>query len=255
MPDNTQSAVSTAAGNTAAQTQPASGQANSLPPSGRSISDEDYQRFTRYEQQVKGFAPYQERIARMGIRSPEDFDRLTLAEIKAEEKQQAAAQPEQHKPEDVRKLVSAELARERHAESRKSEPQLIEKLAKELAGEDADEFDMEDTRRVVASYLQELRSDEKFEHNYYPPDHPLSGEAFAPLGEKHLEKARGWFTERKTKREAARMQQTAKDANRPARQTRPSPAGPSGGQGKPNDKSRSAREHVDELVDSVLGGR
>lgn len=253
MSDNAQTAATTATGNPAAPAQPASGQANSLPPTGKTITDDDYQRFTRYEQQVKGFSPYQERLARLGIKRPEDLDRFS-GSSDAPPRQETQPEPQQHKPEDVRKIVAAELARERHAQSRQSESELIAKVAKELAGEDADEFGVEDAQLQVEAYIAKLRSDDKFEANYYPQDHPLREEAFAPIGDKHVEKVKGWWTERMTKREAARMQQTAKDANRPAR-PRPSPAGSSGGQGKPNDKSRSPHEHIDSLVDEVIAGR
>jgi hypothetical protein len=255
--DNTQAAGSTAEGSSA-PAQPTSGQASSLPQGHRAVSESDYGRFQRYEQQVKGFSPYGERFAKYGITKPEDLDaHFANRNGQGQEQAQApASSPQAYDPETVNKAVQAAIARERHTESRKGEGSLIKNWAKKLAGEDADDFAVEDAEHYLRANLSNLRDDPAFEANFYPAGHPLREETFAPYSDAHFEKLAPTWQERITKREAARMQQTAQAASKPSR-PRPSPSGSSGGQGKPetSNQSRSAGEHIDDIVDRVLAGR
>lgn len=220
------------------------------------VSDEDMNRYKRYEQVARGATPLYDRLSKLGISKPEDLDRYapvfrTLAEkridpsgfsrmFSPEADQDLSGGKPADKPkgggdDDIEQRVLSKVERKfaerehQSAESRHS--QMVEELVKELAP-DADEIDREDVRAVVEWHLEKNRS-------LYPDEHPLRNDYLKPYGSDDLKRTAEWYKERQAKRAGLKMEAKAKAATAGAK-VKP-PAGNSAGQGKPTGTDQPTR--------------
>lgn len=183
------------------------GGAFQVPAGQRLITEDDFGKFQRYEQQVRGLTPLAERAARHGFSKPEDFDAIApwqgiikkaterkmtpaafepfLADPSAPGGGQVDFDPEEFSTgvltraeQAATKAAEHTYALREHEAAVRAEPELFKRVAREQLGKDADEFDIE-------NFAGRLKSTSK--RPEYPAGHPLAGEHYSAFTEKHLE--------------------------------------------------------------------
>jgi hypothetical protein len=234
--------------NAPATAQPA--QQFTVPSGHRLVSDDDYGKFTRYEQQVRGFQPFYEKATKLGFKSPEDFDRYapaidTLNKRKIDPKV-LASMFEEDQPEaggknaqptididEIRKSARDDARMEaykiRHEDAVANDPKIVDAAVRKFLGDgEHDDYTKAVTSSALARWMEDNRP-------LYPKGHPLAETALAPFSSELADKAIAHFNELKAKQKGAELAAAAKDAV--SGQTRPKVptiAGGGGPPGKPN---------------------
>lgn len=255
-------------GNTGGQPNPASN-ADTV-----SIPRSEYDKLSRYGEQVKGFQPFHQKATSYGIKSAEDFDRYdpwfkqigTLekkgikadmlarmfsddadADLNDKKADQPAFDPVKYKAE-----ILAEFRKEKALDEFRSgllkEKEYAENALREVYGdEEVDDWTKEQRRLAIERYMDSNRDP-------YPEDHPLRNDAgYQPLSEKQMKSAVEYFKKRATEAKGQSMKNKADAAI--GGKTKPAvPAGNGKNMGKPKNESsnKSPREEIDDLVEQAM---
>lgn len=243
-----------------AAAQPAQAQqsGSGLPDGYQPISKADYERLTRYEQQVRGFQPLYERLTKSGIKSVDDWSRFepdvqtlakrglkpgSLAAMFSEEADSdlsgGQSQPQQidlaRLREEMRSEILGDVHTLRHEDARKGDSGIIEKAISKVLGEgEHDEFTKELTKRAVKDWLEENRPT-------YPDGHPLAGKYLAPLTQELADKVAETFSGLRAKQAGAELADKAAQAAAPVKKVG-TVGGGGGSTGKPNSQPQSRSE-------------
>lgn len=241
-------------GQNAAPPQPA--------PTGRTIDDATWEKYQRYEQQLKGQAPLIEQVTKLGFKSPEDFAPLEAIKTRGIDFRRLAetlGNPKEPEPDpdpteviDKRfkewedKLTAKErkIAYEQYQRELESESKRLEKLAEELAGETADEYTKYLHKQALSNLVWENAQD-------FDDGHPLKGTARRPYGEGDFAKLAERIKEQQAKAKGAGMKQIADAASKPV--TPKSTAGSQGNQGTTQPKAHTKSDARQAIRDSVAG--
>lgn len=230
-------------------------------PQGRSIDDATYERFQRYEQQLKGQAPLIDAITKLGIKGPEDLAPLSAIREKGIDFRRlsdAFASPKDEDPEpqiDVKKLIAdetgklrREFAEREYRSSLDAESKRLDALVEELAGEGATSWD----KRAIKAVLQEeIWNGAKG----YDEGHPLHGGPYRQVyGDGEFKSLAEKVRAEREKAKGEGMNAIAKAASKPS----PKPtAGNQGNQGKPEvsepSSSEDRRARTRETIQRVFG--
>lgn len=232
------------------------------------MPDQDVERYTRYEQQVRGFEPMYQKLNKAGIKTAEDFDKYapaidTFNKHKIDPKAFASMySPEAEadlNPGNKTQSIDIDALRKQieegvmgkyeervHIEARKGDDKIIEAAFNKVVGDDSDDFNKELTKRAVKDWLEENRST-------YPEGHPLAGKFLAPLSQKQAEQAVEYFTGLKAKQKGSQMAEVASAANASAgRKVSTAAGGGSSPSGKPNTQNQSPMEQKRTRAEQVL---
>lgn len=207
-------------------------------------SQELSQKLDRYKQQVDGFAPFGKKLKELGVRSPEDLDRLVsadrieksgldldkLAEAFASEEEPEPTQidPDQIATEVFEKLSAKqakELAEVNWRQGWNEEKGMVEEAAKKAVGSDATDFE-------VGLYKTLLTERAELARQEYPEGHPLHGRVGAPLNQKQIDALMAEIVKSREESHAKRVAQRGDEVNEKKR----APAAVAGngtGQGAP----------------------
>jgi hypothetical protein len=241
-----------------------------------SIPRSEYDKLSRYGEQVKGFQPFVEKFKNYGIQRPEDFDRLDPYYKSMQELEKRGIKPDalsriysqdadddlsgdgragersSFDPKEFEKTFEAKmerkLAEREHDSLTKKEAEYVDTALKEFFGdEEVDGMSQYAYRRAVNDYLKELRSKAD---NLYPPGHPLHDYDFKPLNESHAKLAVEHFKAEKAKYAGSAAAAKADAAIRSEKKGVSSSAGRSGGGGAPKNegKKRSEDKEADEIT-------
>lgn len=220
-------------------------------PSGhRLVSDDDYGKYTRYEQQVRGFQPFYDKATKLGFKSAEDFDRFApaietlnkrkidpkaLAAMFADEEPEAGGKSTQPSIDidEIRKSAREDARLEaykiRHEDAISNDSKVVEQAVAKFLGEgEHDEYTQALTTSAISRWMEENRTS-------YPNGHPLADQFLAPFSSELAGKAIEHFNTLKAKQKGAELAAAAKDAA--GGQTKPkvpTVAGGGGPPGKPN---------------------
>lgn len=252
-------AAQTEGANASAAAQTGNQQFN-VPQGYRLVTNDDHTRFTSYENQVKGFKPLYDRLAKSGIKSEKDWDSFepivkTARDRKIDGKAFSSMfsteadadlnggqtnQPQQIDLAKLREEMKAETATELHSilysREREGDAKALENALGKMLGEgEHDAYTKELAKQAVSNYLWEIRGS-------YPEGHPLAGKVM-PLTQDMAEKAVAHFT-------ALKAQNAGKDLAEKAKQAAEGASRPSGtvggggnsGTGKPNTQPQTRAE-------------
>jgi hypothetical protein len=241
-----------------------------------SIPRSEYDKLSRYGEQVKGFQPFVEKFKNYGIQRPEDFDKLdpyyksmqelekrgvkpdALSRIYSQEADDELANgrgSEQNlDPKKLREELMGEMRKEMATNEWKSlsakEKDYVDMALRDVLGdEQVDEMSKSVYRRAVSNYLEEIRE-------MYPEGHPLRDTHLQPLSENHAKKAVEYFKSERSKYAGEAMKNKA-DAVNKAKPKHSTPAGSATNQGpaKNDDTKRTARSELDEDVAEIMSRR
>lgn len=248
-------------------------QAPSIPAGYQLVSDADLQTYRRHGEQVSGFRPFQERLAKAGIKSEKDFESfepiITTArqrkidakafssmfsdEADADLKEQGApAQSidiEQLKKE-MREEATLAAYDVPYTEARKGEDKFIDSYLTKLIGDEpANEFQKTLLRESLENYLWKNRG-------VFPKDHPLKGRVQTFTDELGASAIKH-FSELKAKASAeskgSEMADRATAANTPRKVGTPAGGG-SSPSGKPSTNNQSPMDARRSKAEQVLAG-
>lgn len=230
-----------------AAAQPASGQSFNVPDGYQLTPKADMERYSRYEQQVRGFEPLYQKLNKSGIKSAEDWAAYEpLISTARDRKIDAKAFASMFSPEaeadlktkgsegldietlrsQIKNEVFDEVYKDRHEEARKGDDSIIEKAFSRVLGDgEHDEYTKSVTKYAVSQYLKDNRIT-------YPEGHRLHGKFLAPITQEQADKAVEYFTGLKAKQKGTEMEERAKAAN----SVKPKTGTPAGGGGAPSGK-------------------
>lgn len=237
----------------------AGGQPNSQPNADMvSVPRSEYDKMTRYGDQVKGFQPYHQRASAAGFKTAEDFDRFDpwLKQIAMLEKRGVKADMlgrmfsddadadlndgKKEQPEFDRDAFKKEIMAEYRKEAAMSEfkslsakeKDYVAQAMKDIYGEDAvDEWTAEQRRYSLSHYMDSKR-------DTYPTDHPLHKDVYLqPFSEKQVKDAVEYFKKRATEAKGKSMAEKADAVIASEGKKAPPSAGKSGGNGAPTNNT------------------
>lgn len=215
-----------------AAAQPAQTQqiGSGIPSGYRAISDADFERLTRAEQQANGMRPFYDRASKLGFKKAEDFDAWAPAiETFAKKKMNPAAiasmfspdadadlrgtdaKPQNIDIDELRKQIKAESLSEVHGilydRERANDPKILEATLKKMLGDgEVDEYTKELNSQALENYFWKVRKT-------YPDDHPLRGRPM-PLTDAESEAAIKHFADLKAKQAGQALADKAKQASK-----------------------------------------
>ena len=244
---------------------PATQPSFSVPEGQRLVSESEYETLQRNSVALSGSQPLIDAAVAAGFKTPESFqnisklgDRVDLDDLSRllAPKEPEIEQTAQGMTEEQFKTMLDERDVRRdalnvHRTSQSAEGAGLDTLAKELAGENADEF-------AIAEWRERLDGRVSQNMLYYPEDNPLATERNRPYGESDFQALRDHYKEIAEKRAAASTADTAKAASEAAKKPAPTPAGNVGGEGKTHDEEpqdaesfkSDRRQKAVELVDA-----
>jgi hypothetical protein len=235
-----------------------------------SIPRSEYDKLSRYGEQVKGFQPFVEKFKNYGIQRPEDFDKLdpyyksmqelekrgvkpdALSRIYSQEADDELANgrgSEQNlDPKKLREELMGEMRKEMATNEWKSlsakEKDYVDMALRDVLGdEQVDEMSKSVYRRAVSNYLEEIRE-------MYPEGHPLRDTHLQPLSENHAKKAVEYFKAERTKYAGSASAAKADAVIAAEKKGVSSSAGRTGGGGGPknNGKQRPEDKEADQIT-------
>lgn len=253
-----------------APTTPATGQgqpAPTQPSDSISIPRSEYETYVRNNERLKGADTFYKKANAFGFKSTEDFDAfkpkydtLTALEKRGfthdklgrmfSEEAEADLAGTQHQPsfdpakfkDELRSEWRKETAMSEYDNLTKAESKYVDDALREILGDEkVDDFNKSAYKMAVERWLDQNRE-------LYPKDHPLASERLQPFGEANAKKAVEHFKKLRADAAGSSMKNKADAANK--RTPTPSPAGNSGGQGKPKDEP-SRKTAAQEIEDSV----
>jgi len=257
-------------GSPAAQPAQAQQIGSGLPDGYQPISKSDYERYQRYEQQVRGFTPLYEKLTKAGIKSVDDWGKYepaieTFKSRKMDPRAFAASfsdeaerdlnggtsQPQQvdlaKLREEMEQSFSTRIEERFHGDARKGDNAVVDAAINKILGEgDHDDFQKELTKRAVVGWLEENRPS-------YPDGHPLAGKYLAPLTPDLAEKAVAYYSGLRTKQAGADLANKAAQAAKPVQKVG-TVGGGGGSTGKPNTTAQTPMEAKREKAEQVLAG-
>jgi len=219
-------------GSPAAQPAQAQQIGSGLPDGYQPISKSDYERYQRYEQQVRGFTPLYEKLTKAGIKSVDDWGKYepaieTFKSRKMDPRAFAASfsdeaerdlnggtsQPQQVDLAKLREEIESNFAtkmEERfHGDARKGDSAIIDLAVNKVLGDgEHDDFHKDVTKRAVKDWLEENRPS-------YPDGHPLAGKYLAPLTQELADKVAAHYAGLRSKQAGVSLAEKAKAANQP----------------------------------------
>lgn len=232
-----------------AAAQPAQAQSFNVPEGYQLTPKSDIERYSRYEQQVRGFEPMYQKLTKAGIKTAEDWDKYAPAidtfnkhkidpkafasmySPEAEADLNPGKQPQSIDIEALRKQIREEtmdaVYQDRHEESRKSDGQMIDTAFTKIVGEgQMSNFDKMNLKNSVAKWLSDNQ-------DTYPEGHRLRGKALAPISKDLVEKAVAYFAAEKAKDAGASIAEAAANAVKPVQKTGTVGGGSGAPPGKP----------------------
>ena len=232
------------------------------------INKADLDRYTRYEQQVKGYAPVLQTLGQYGLRTPEDVSRefgnvVAIREAGidpsklsgASRTQPTQAQPTQapSHPNGVYPIAYTDhaLAKLQYANAYENESAMVESLVRELVGTSPTEHDLTVAGDIVRGAMSRLPDSVVT----YPKGHPLSKEYLKPLGATDFKQVAESAKKTWTAWNGARLQNLG---NAASAAPRPPVAGlPGQGPGSPASApslDERARQIAEQTANALRGG-
>jgi hypothetical protein len=241
-----------------AAAQPAQAPSFSVPEGYQLTPKSDIERYSRYEQQVRGFEPMYQKLTKAGIKTAEDFDRYapaidTLNKRKMDPKAFASMfsdeaeadlnpgkQPQSIDIDALRKQMRDEaldaLYEDQHEQSRKGDDKMVDVALNKVLGDgEHDEIAKEEAKWKVLGWLEANR-------DTYPEGHRLHGKKLAPISQDLVDKAAKHFADLATRRKALSMNEVATAANGSASQPKKVGTVAGGGNTPPGKPSNNATE-------------
>jgi hypothetical protein len=196
---------------------PASPQTAPPAPDQVTISKADHDRFTRYEQQVKGISPYGEFFSEIGVRSVDDLRSLvnpaltakragvdldgllgTLTRPHTQQTTNTTATGQQPAPQvDVLREVDKKLAARDHQSALTQQDQFVASTIAKLAGPSASAEERVAVEAIAEKLVYAAMTP-------YPPSSPLYGD-FKPLTQADMAKIEATLTDHWTKLRGAAL--------------------------------------------------
>lgn len=237
--------------------QPAQAQSFNVPEGYRLMPNTDVERYSRYEQQVRGFEPMYQKLTKAGIKTAEDFDRYapaidTLNKRKMDPKAFASmfsdeAEADLNPGKQTQSLDLAALKEQiknetmdswyedQHNQSRKGDDKMIDSALSKVLGEgEHNDVAKERTKWQVKGWIEENRET-------YPEGHRLHGKKLAPISQELVDRAAKYFAELDAKNKGASIAEAAANANRPAAKTGTVGGGAGAPPGKPTNNPNQAQ--------------
>lgn len=228
--------------------------APSVPEGFVQVSKQDWESAQRSKQQYEGWNTRWEKNWKGAFGDPSAIDALaatvqkrgvrgdTLPHVldsifsqKVEESGTTPKQEQQFDADSIRKMAEdaaeTKWANREHEAAHKGSQESIRKLAKELAGDGASEWQVSQVALAIRGRTEENPL-------FYDKGHPLHEKYLRPYGDADLSTVKAWWLENETKAKAAHAAAVGKAAGQPAPRTASTPAGKATGQGPPTADSR-----------------
>jgi hypothetical protein len=249
----------------AAQAMPQGGQGQQ--PSGRYVSDEEYNRYRRAEDQARGMAQFHTKATQFGFKTPEDFDKYSpvfslinerkidpamLANALSGGGQKPEAGDEKLSPEEMEERLWLRF-QERQAEDEHQQQmgrlhEIVSDQLKGLFGDEAvDEQELELYRMAALGRIVEDRRTNATRYSY-PEGHRLHGKRYAPPNAENAKHIWDWVKEHRTKRQGATLAGIGDAANKAPKHSTPAGQKSTAGTGGKPDPLGDAHRRMEAMA-------